>query len=73
MDDNAYKRALKIITLFFEADDLPQETRDKFALWLTDENNAEEKDAALWRVFCQSMDGDDPGEVLAPESYKELA
>lgn len=66
MDQDALNRAVKIIRLYFGTDDPDEGLRRRFAEWLTDGRNQQEKDAAMFMLF-EDMDeaGAPPFETIA--------
>ncbi len=57
MDNDAYRRAYRILEFMAEADDIPEPLMERLTAWLISDDHREEKDAATWKLFCEVMEG----------------
>lgn len=56
MDNEAYRRAYKILEFLTTEDSIPEKLEHDIFSWLLSDGHREEKDAALWQLFNESMD-----------------
>lgn len=63
IDENKVQKAYMILKLFFETKDAEQDLVERLHSWLISEVNAQEKDIALERIFCEMMEPDNAYQI----------